>query len=483
MTSHKISKSRFLKGMQCQKLLWLAVHEPEADELKPDLIAEHRFAIGHKVGKIARDRFPGGVLVDRATDVASWLYATSEAISNASEVIYEAAFATDNAFVAVDILTKSPNGWDIIEVKSSLSVKDTHIDDLIIQYWVLENAGHRVNKTYVMTLNKECEHPDFENLFKLNDVTERVRERIHEAEPKLQTLQAMLSGSIPDVKIGKHCNAPYECPFKDRCWPALPEHHISTLYRLDRDTAFDLEYQKGISEISQLTDDVEITQLQQRQVQAVKTGEVFVSPSLRQELGKIRGRIAYLDFETIMPAVPLFAGDQPYQTIPAQFSCHVDQGNGDLIQVEWIATDTSDPRLGMVEKLFEACEGADVIVAYNAKFEKNCLASLAAAVPSQAQRLSALKDRFIDLLPIIRNHVYYPNFRGSFSIKSVLPALVPELSYATLNIFDGMTASILLEEIITGKQPATESVIADLRKYCALDSLAMYRLVGGLAQL
>ena len=159
MTSHKISKSRYLKGLQCQKLLWLAVHEPDAEELKPDIMAEHRFAVGHKVGALARDRFPGGALVENTGDFQNWLSATSDAIRKGKEIIYEAAFANDSAFVAVDILTKSADGWDIIEVKSGLSVKDTHIDDLIIQRWLLEKNGLKVNKTYVMTLNKECVHP------------------------------------------------------------------------------------------------------------------------------------------------------------------------------------------------------------------------------------------------------------------------------------------------------------------------------------
>ena len=475
MTSHKISKSRYLKGLQCQKLLWLAVNEPDAEELKPDIMAEHRFAVGHKVGALARDRFPGGVLVENTGDFQNWLSATSDAIRKGKEVIYEAAFANDSAFVAVDILTKSADGWDIIEVKSGLSVKDTHIDDLIIQRWVLEKAGLKVNKTYVMTLNKECVHPDFENLFKLHDVTDRVQDRVHEAETNLPVLQVSLIGSIPNVKIGKHCDAPYECPFKSRCWPEQPEHHISTLYRLNKDTALDLEHNQGISEIHHLLDEIKLNQLQQRQVHAVKTGEAFVSKELKGELENIKGLVAYLDFETIMPAIPIFNGDSPYQQIPAQFSCHIDDGNGDLKHVEWIATDASDPRVGIVEKLLEACEDANTIVAYNAKFEKMCLDAIARAVPEKADRILALKDRFFDLLPLVRNNVYDPMFKGSFSIKSVLPALVPDASYQDLEIANGMIASIRLEQIITSAtNPNGEnSTVSDLLKYCAMDSYAM----------
>lgn len=475
MTSHKISKSRYLKGLQCRKLLWLAVHEPEAEELKPDIMAEHRFATGRKVGALARDRFPGGVLVENTNDFQKWLKATSDAIRDGEHVIYEAAFSNNNVFVAVDILRKSGNKWDIIEVKSGLSVKETHIDDLIIQLWLLEKVGVELNKTYVMTLNRDYVHAKSEDLFKLHDVTEQVRARVHEAEANLPDFQSALSGIMPDIPIGKHCAAPYDCPFKNRCWPKLPEHHISTLYRLNKDTAFDLEHDKGIVEIRHLLDEIELNPLQRRQVDAVKSGQVFVSKDLKEELKKIKPPVAYLDFETIMPAIPLFQGDRPYQPIPAQFSCHIENDKGDVRHFEWIATGNSDPRIEMVDKLLEACEGAKTIVAYNAKFEKMCLDSIARSVPEMADRLLALKDRFFDLLPLVRNNVYDPEFKGSFSIKSVLPALVPEASYQDLEVANGMIASIRLEQFITEEfeHDAGKTIVADLLKYCAMDSQAL----------
>lgn len=279
-----------------------------------------------------------------------------------------------------------------------------------------------------------------------------------------------------------YIDTPYPCPFKSRCWPALPEHHISTLYKLNKDAAFDLENNSGITEDHHLVDEIKLNRLQQRQVDAVKANAAYVSKDLRAELEKIEAPVSYLDFETIMPAIPIFDGDSPYQHIPAQFSCHVENENGDLTHFEWIAIDSSDPRIGMVDKLLEACESAKTIVAYNAKFEKSCLDAIAKAVPEKADRILALKERFFDLLPLVRNHIYDPKFKGSFSIKAVLPALVPDATYDELEISNGMVASVKLEQIVTGDLNDEDkySIIAGLLKYCALDSMAMLLLKNAL---
>lgn len=240
MSKNRISKSRYLKGLQCRKLLWLAVNEPHASELKPDLVALHRFATGHKVGALARQQFPNGILLENTDDFGDWITATTNAVNAGHDVIFEAAFSDESAFVAVDVLRKTGASWDIIEVKSGLSVKDAHLDDLAIQYWLLNKLGITIDRTLVMTLNRDCVHPDFSNLFKFHDVTDQVKARSPEAETNVASLQAVLSQEIPNVPIGKHCHSPYECPFKSRCWPSLPEHHISTLYRLNKDTAFEL---------------------------------------------------------------------------------------------------------------------------------------------------------------------------------------------------------------------------------------------------
>ena len=485
MSKHKISKSRYLKGLQCPKLLWLSVHEPDAEELKPDLMTQYRFATGHKVGALARQQFPTGKLVENTRDFSSWLAATTEAMNANHDVIFEAAFSNDQAFVAIDILRKSDSRWELIEVKSSLKVKDTYIDDLSIQYWMLTMAGISVQQASVMTLNGDCIHPDRSNLFRLHNVTDQVTARLPAVESNIESMHATLNLALPTVTVGVHCYSPHPCPFKARCWPGLPEHHVSTLYRLDKESAFALERDHGISEIHHLVDEIKLTRLQQRQADAVKSNSVYISKNLAAELMKIKAPVAYLDFETIMPAIPMFNGDKPYQQIPVQFSCHIENERGDLAHVEWIAKDNSDPRRAMADTLLQACENTKTIVAYNAKFEKSCIDAIARAVPEKSERLLALKDRFFDFLPLVRNHIYDPKFKGSFSIKSVLPALVPNTGYDTLEISNGMLASIRLEQIVTEAlaEHEKEVVIGQLLKYCALDSMAMVLLKQALEEI
>ena len=330
-----------------------------------------------------------------------------------------------------------------------------------------------------MHLNRKCRFPDLSDLFYRVDVATKVRERVDKVEQRATQILAALAGLIPAVPIGAHCTIPYECPFKSRCWPKLPTHHISTLYKISDEKTDALKSNFGITEISEISDQIKLSPIQARQVSAVKQNRCIAEPTLSRELNKIQYPVAYLDFETISPAVPLWAGCGPYHQVAVQFSCHVDDGRGSLRHFEWLSNDSTDPRIGIVEPLLAACESAATIVAYHAPFEKKRIAEIAKVNPTHADRIESLNDRFIDLLPIMRNNVYHPRFLGSFSIKDVLPALINGIQYSDLKIADGLTAAVLLEQLITQKLPVPEvnRVVSELLEYCRLDTWAMYLLV------
>ena len=173
---HRLSKSRYTAGVQCHKLLWWKVHEPCAVELQPDKVLQDRFDQGSQVGVLARDRFPGGVLIDLPHQaVNERVTLTRKLIDDGAPAIFEASFLADNTFVAVDVLTPKDGGFHLTEVKSSSSQKEEHLPDVAVQIHVLEQSGIHVTGVDVMHLSKECHFPDLSNLFERTDVTEAVQ--------------------------------------------------------------------------------------------------------------------------------------------------------------------------------------------------------------------------------------------------------------------------------------------------------------------
>jgi len=446
----------------------------------PDETQQAIFDRGTMVGDLARTYVPGGVLIDFPYyEVANKIKATSEAIENGFKAIYEASFIADGVFVAVDILEKTRGGWNLIEVKSSTRDKPEHLPDVAIQAHVLEKAGVNIKRIYLMHLNRECRYPDLSNLFSRTDLTKKIKELMLSVRRELAKQKRMLKGALPDVDVGPFCTDPYDCPFYNRCWPEQPEHHISTLYRIGQ-KAIGLEAQ-GFETIFDLPSDYPLSLVADRQRRSVKAGIIIVEHGLQNELKKLKRPIAFLDFETIQPAIPVWKGFRPYDQIPVQFSCHVLGKRDSLKHFKWLADGPKDPRREMAENLLAACEGAETILAYNASFEKRMIRETADFLSGIKRRMKALNDKMVDLLPIVRNNVYHPDFYGSFSLKSVLPALVPELSYDDLEISDGQTASQQLECLILHDNELNCRDKASLRKnllrYCEMDTLAMVKLL------
>ncbi|HEV2057388.1 MAG TPA: DUF2779 domain-containing protein [Methylomirabilota bacterium] len=482
----RLSKSRVMAGLQCHKRLWWTVHEPAAPELTPDNVLQHRFDVGIRIGIVARAYVPGGVLIDlpyRAYDER--ITATEAALQGGAPVIYEAAFRAGQVFVSVDILEHPSARAGVIEVKSSNSVKEEHVPDVAVQAHVVRRSGVGASRLEIMHLNKACAYPDLSNLFTRSDVTEQAHEALEAMPAVIQGQLAMLAGPLPDVAIGDHCTKPYECPFMARCWPVLPPHHVSTLYRGGA-RARELEEQ-GYATLHDLPEDIELKAIQGRQRRAVQSGQLIVDSTLAAALRIFQPPLAYLDFETVGLPIPIWNGCHPWEPVPVQFSCHVEEAGGRVTHHEWLADGPGDPRPALAERLIRACEPARSVVVYNASFERRCLLQMADALPALAGPLRRIADGLVDLLPLVRNHVYHPDFGGSFSLKSVLPAMVPELRYDTLAIGDGETASLELEHLLFQEADLTPEVKAHLRgdllRYCGQDTWGLVKLLERLRHL
>jgi predicted RecB family nuclease len=491
-----LSKSRFVAGCQCHKRLWWQVHEPGAAELRPDPALRALFAQGHRVGERARQHVPGGTLIDFSPRrIRQALQATREAIAGGEHVIYEAAFEADGVLVVVDILERVPEGegsdagrrsagrrsaWRLIEVKGSTGVKRAHLDDLAIQHHVVSRCGLCVERAELMHLNRECRYPELEQLFVRADVTEAVRAREPRVASELRAQRAMLGGALPMVAAGPHCRDPHDCPFVDRCRDVLPAHHLSELYGV-WGTRLEQLLAEGYRTIDELPEGRLPAGIAARQHTAVTGKRVVVEAKLGAVLARLERPFAYLDFETIFPAIPVFDGCRPYDQVPVQLSVHREGPGARLKHHEWLACGSDDPREECAQRLLEATADAATVFAWHAPFELQRIAELAQAVPRFRNELEALAARTVDLLSIVRDHVYHPGFRGGFGLKQVVSALIPELAYDDLAVRSGADALWLLEDLLLrGTPPAggrRDELRDQLLRYCERDTLVLVEIM------
>ncbi|MGD2134864.1 MAG: DUF2779 domain-containing protein [Gemmatimonadales bacterium] len=481
--AHALSKSRFVAGWQCHKLLWWRVHEPDAPELEPDVVLQDRFDQGVQVGALARDWFPGGVLIDLPHDAgADRVAATRAAIDAGAPAIFEATFIEDGVFVAVDVLERDGDGWVVIEVKSSTKVKDEHVPDAAVQCHVVRRAGLRVNRVEIMHLDPDFRHPDQGELFARSDVSAQVERMLPEVPGLVAQQLAMLDGELPRVAVGVHCWKPRDCPFFDRCWPDERDHVRHLYYARKADTVERMR--TGVQSLHDLPPDTRLNATQQRQMKAIGANALIVERGLATALEPLRAeRVGHLDFETIQRAVPVWHGQKPWEQTAVQFSYHEVGPDGTTTHDEYLAEGPDDPRDEIAERLIAATAGADRIVHFS-HFEKTRIEALVKQLPHRADELHAIVERLVDLLPIIRNHVYHPEFRGSFSLKAILTPLVPDLTYDDLVIMDGMRASVEIARLLFFQHLVQnrDKTRRDLLEYCERDTWATVKLAESLEQ-
>ncbi len=282
----------------------------------------------------------------------------------------------------------------------------------------------------------------------------------------------------PDVQPGEQCTSPYECEFFGRCNPATPENHISFLPNLSRKKRQAL-LDRGIDLITEIPEEFSLTAMQSR-IRYVQTGLTWFGPELESDLAGLMYPLYFMDFESLNPAIPTFAGTRPYAQLPFQWSVHRQAERfADYEHFEFLAMDSQDPRPAFAGSLLDALGGHGHIVAYNASFESTRLGELAEWFPSYADRIAQVQARLWDLLPVVRSHIYHPAFNGSFSLKSVLPALVPDLTYQGMEVANGTDAGFAWSRLIQRDVSESEKqrLIVALLAYCKQDTWAMVRIL------
>ena len=486
----RLSKSRFLSGSQCRLRLWHDFHAPHLADEAGDVL-QAVFDTGHEVGELACRLYPGGHPVGH--DHRHMEEAKNETRmvieKGAASALYEAAFDYEGLFARADVIERLPGGgWRLVEVKSTTRLKGVFVLDLAFQLWVLRGAGLDVRDAGVLTLDRtyvyDGKRLDLDALFQLHGVFEQaeaMRDTVAERARELQTL--IRSDVPPDIAPGGHCFAPYACPYYAHCTrdQATPDHGIDELpglraWRRDRLKARDIE------EIRDIPANFSLSPLQRIARRAVREGRARVHGNIRRAFATVGRPIHHLDFETFAPAIPRFAGTSPYDAIPFLFSVHTERDGMAPSHTDYLHEGKDDPRPKLADRLIEAVGREGTICTYTG-YERHVLWGLVNALPERADALGAIVARLFDLHRVVRSTYYHPDFRGSFSLKNVLPVLSPDTGYSDLAIADGQKAAVQYSLALrTADIEQRGRMFDDLRAYCARDTLATVKLRQALAR-
>ncbi len=485
--SSGLSKSLILKGLQCQKALWLAKHPPDF-ELPPQPDLQAKFVAGTEVGILAQQLFPDGIEVPyEGLSFPAQLARTKELIAGGTDVIYEASFSFSAIFVKVDLLVRDDqgDGWQIYEVKMGTGVKPVNLDDVAIQQYVLNGCGLSVSRSFLVHIDNRYLRQDaleVDKLFASEDISVKVAAR-QQSLPEIvrDFRQTMAEHQEPAIDIGPHCTDPYECDYIPYCWQHIPENSVFDL-RGKGINKFDY-YNQGLVKFADLPLD-RLNKAQRQQVETtLKQQDLLDTNKVDEFIETLWYPLCHLDFESFNSPIPKFDDTRPYQQIPFQYSLHIQQSAGAEPQhFEYLAPPGVDPRRELSEQLLAVIPEGACVLTYNQAFEKGVLRNLAELFPDLAEAINLRLPNVRDLMtPFRRRDVYRWQMRGSYSIKEVLPAMVPELSYAGLEIADGMAAMQAYHEMCALDDPA---MLAELRRamleYCRLDTLAMVRILAEL---
>ena len=491
MPKPSLSKSRFMSGSQCHLRLWYETHARDLAAEPADTLTAI-FDTGREVGELACERYPGGKSnTHDHHHIRDALEETREVLrSENATALFEPAFSHQGVLVRVDILERLPEGgWGLIEVKSTTRLKDTFVLDAAVQLWVLRGSGLDVREASVLTLDRDYvygggEH-DLNALFQLHPVLDAATALLDSIGGQVSEMQAMLAmPQAPDIHPGDHCFSPYTCPFYTHCTRnfAHPDHGIDELPWLTAARRAQLEAAQ-VSEIGDIPEEFALNRLQRIVRQAVREGRGLVHGDLHGQMAPIEPPVHYLDFETFAPAIPRFIGTRTYDAIPFLFSVHIERDGQTPVHIDYLHEGSDDPRPQLAQRLIDALGQQGSICTYSS-YERQVLRGLGAALPEKAAALGAIEARLFDLLPVVRNNYYHPEFRGSFSIKNVLPAMVPASGYDDLSIADGQTAAVHYAQALDSADTAERrQTFEDLRAYCERDTLAMVELCEALAAL
>lgn len=470
-----LTKSKYMNGLQCARLLWFS-HNKLLPEVS--LSDEHKFSQGAEVESYAHKLFPNAVNL-AGLDFNENLEKTKQHIQT-KDIIFEAGIKRDDFFIRSDVLEPVDDSWNLYEIKATTQTKSQHIEDLAFQKWVCEKAGLKINKCFVIHLNKEfIKNGEIQpkDLLLTEEVTDDVNLVTDIDKHARLALEIINSQTKPPITISQNCNKPYECPLKKDCWGTLPEHNVLDLTNW---RVYWNLFNEGILEIKDIPEGTKLTAKDEILKEAVIDDEVKVSDEhIKHFLSSLNYPLYHFDFETYDTAVPIFDKTRPYQKIPFQYSLDIEQEDGSVEHHEFLAPDGNDPRQALLTQLKEEIGTQGDIIVFNQTFEIGRFKEMAEDFPEHAEWIENVLGRIVDLATPFKNfHYYNPSQHGKYSIKKVLPAITGK-SYSELEINNGGDASMLF--FYSHVKPDSEfsqgldkdKIRADLIKYCGLDTEGM----------
>ena len=481
-----LSKSGITAWRQCPKRLWLKINR--RDLAVPDSDKPKRlYQIGNEVGEIAQRLHPDGLLIEDQDNLTAAIANTKIALeAHPERPLFEAAFQYDGLLVRPDLLLPTSQGYRMIEVKSSANVKPYYVDDCAVQAWVLKRNNIKVSTVELAHIDTSFVYEgngDYHGLFKSVQLDEKVHALLEDVPGWLSGARSILEDGEPSIEPGKQCSHPFECQFKAYCYkdidmPQPPKYPLSILHGMQARKNAELT---ELGYVDALRVPVEYLNDKQLMIQqASRTGVMkFDQHDAKKEMAALSYPRYYIDFETVAPVIPRWAGTKPYSSqVTFQWSCHIEHASGQLKSDMFLDVSGDDPRRAFAESLINALGEYGSVLVYNKGFEQARIVDLAQMFTDLSPVLLAINERVVDLLPMARKYYYHPKMMGSWSIKAVLPTIAPDLAYDGLVVGDGGDAQGAYNEII---HPETSEerrlkLTEGLREYCALDTLAMVRL-------
>ena len=474
-----LTKSKYMNGLQCQRLLWFADRKQLPEITLSD---EHKFSQGHDLEEYVKKLFSEGIDLN-SLKFQDNIDKTQELVKG-KKTIFEAGFRVGDLFVRSDLIIPNEDGWDLYEIKSTTKSKPQHIPDLAFQKYVLEKSGLKVKKSFLIYLNKEYIKDgeiDPEQLLIKEEVTDQVN-LIDDIEKNTDLfLEVLKKENSPEINICRQCNKPYECPLKSDCIETLPEYNVLQLtnWRVYWKLLAD-----GIKDIKDIPEGTKLTPKDQIIIESLEKSPVISKEQIRHFLESLHYPLYHFDFETFDTAVPIYNQSRPYQKIPFQYSLHIEQEDGSVEHSEFLAEGNEDPRPMLLEQMRKDLDGTGDIMVYNQSFEINVMKKLAEDFPEHKGWLEQALTRIVDLAAPFSSFYYYDKSqKGSYSIKKVLPAVTGK-SYEELEIGNGGDASMMyFYSHIKPKLENKEEIRKNLLKYCGLDTEGMVWIVDRLKKI
>ena len=438
----------------------------------PSLELRSKFVEGNVVDAKAQDvLFFDGDTIPYSKKIQISLNATSAQFKDTGVTrINQPTLKTPrDEIIRLDSLERTETGWNNDEVKSGLSVKDKYRFDALISTDRATRAGVNIEETRIIHINKEWRLGDSEDeLFNIQDITESIVDPVM-IQFLEETSAILLEGFRPPAELVRGC---WGCPLFPKCFQN-PINPITVLKRMKPEGIAKLREQ-GIVDVSDIPDDFKLTPKQSEHVELIQGGcPVVNEDGLKAELAKLEEPIHHLDFESIAFAIPLHSDVAPWGQVASQYSIHIETSTG-LEHREFLCEAEGDQRRVLAEMLIEDIGYSGSIMVWNASFERKRIEEMAELFSDLAPQLEAIVPRLVDLWPIVRKNVLHPDFKGSYSLKSVFPVLVPGLGYSDLDISGGGEAQGAMNLMVRNQIDTEEIPLLRERllRYCERDTEA-----------